>query len=59
MSNQEAVRAVFRVGAQPRAALLGREDGGVECDRRLTDVVVVEVGEGSEVGLRARPDLHL
>ena len=57
--NHQAVRAVFRVGEQPGAALLRSEDGGVECDGRLTYVVVVDVGEGCEVSLDSRPDLHL
>src|ERR1044071_7800663 len=50
---------VYKMGEQPRTSLFGSEDGGVECDRRLTYIVVVEVREGLEVALDSRPDLHL
>ncbi|GGV85997.1 hypothetical protein GCM10010294_66080 [Streptomyces griseoloalbus] len=51
--------AVYRVGEPPRAALLRGERRRVTCDRRLTYVVVAQVGEGHRTALGPGPDLDL
>src|SRR5690606_37975960 len=57
--NHQAVRPVYGVGEQPRAALLRSERRRVEGDGRLTYVVVVQRGESRQIPLAPRPDLDL
>src|SRR5204863_7818366 len=54
--DEQAMASGCRVIVEPLAALLRHERDDVERDRRVDDVVVVDVGEGGEVGVHRGPD---